>query len=278
MTVCKQPQNDAGQHVESFEIETTPGSVLHDYEDCFGNAACFFDIPGEHQELLVDARSIVGIHPPKQKPDEESPGWDALSGLESGNLWHFLNPTPLTEPTPLLASFAKEQKIKRLSTPLASLKRLSHQLNEAIAYDSEATLVTSTADHALEERRGVCQDYAHIMLAITRGWGVPSRYVSGYLHAERPEDPDARMARGSHAWVECLLPGIGWVGFDPTNDSMPGERHVRVATGRDYRDVPPTRGTFRGAVEQELEVSVSISRLRPDSHSEDEAWPEFANT
>ncbi len=275
MTLYKQPKGDASQHVETFDIRTSPRAVLHPYEDCFGNAACFFDIPGEHDELRVEAQSVVAIHPREQDIEEASPGWDAMVTLESGGLWHFLNPTPLTAPTALLASFVKEHGIERRDTPLASLRRLTRKLHETIAYDPGATLVHSPVDHALENRRGVCQDYAHIMLAVVRGWGIPARYISGYLHVENPDDPDARMARGSHAWVECLLPGVGWIGFDPTNDTVPSGRHIRVATGRDYRDVPPTRGTFRGTADQTLQVSVSIGQLSPESRNDDGTWPEF---
>ncbi len=275
MTLYKQPRSDASQHVETFEIRTSPRAGLHDYEDCFGNAACFFDIPGEHQELRVEAQSVVAVHRQEQDPDLESPGWDAMTGLESGSLWHFLNPTPLTAPTPRLAAFVKEHGIERLDTPLDSLRLLARRLHETIAYDPGATMVHSPVDHALETGRGVCQDHAHLMLAVARSWGVPARYASGYLHVERPDDPDALMARGSHAWVECLLPNLGWIGFDPTNDTMPSGRHIRVATGRDYQDVPPTRGTFRGTAAQTLEVSVGVKALSSESRNDDGTWPEF---
>ena len=98
------------------------------------------------------------------------------------------------------------------------------------------------------------------MLAIVRGWGIPAQYVSGYLFPVH-KGREQVMAQASHAWIECLLPGLGWVGADPTNNTVSPRHHVRVASGRDYRDVPPTRGTFRGAAQQELEVVVRISML-----------------
>ncbi len=275
MTVHKQPRNDVSQYVESFEIHTTPRAVVTDFEDCFGNPAAFFDVPGEHRTLEVEARSVVALRPRELNLDDRTPGWDAMEGLRVSDVWHFLNPTPLTAPTALLAPFLKEHGIDRRETPLASLRNLATSLHGAITYDPGATQVHSAAHDALEDRRGVCQDFAHIMLAVARGWGIPARYTSGYLHVEKADDPDARMARVSHAWVECLLPGLGWVGFDPTNDSTADRRHIRVAAGRDYRDVPPTRGTFRGTADQTLEVSVTIGEIPPDSRS-DGAWPEAA--
>ena len=112
----------------------------------------------------------------------------------------------------------------------------------------------------LRERRGVCQDFAHIMIAIARAWGVPTRYVSGYMYHRGNKDRSG--ADATHAWVEAYLPSLGWVGFDPTNNILAGERHVRAAVGRDYADVPPTRGTYKGVAESELSIAVASSRPR----------------
>src|SRR5260370_971135 len=110
----------------------------------------------------------------------------------------------------------------------------------------------------LKERRGVCQDFAHIMTTLVRELRIACRYVSGYLF-HRAEDQDRSAADATHAWVEALLPGLGWVGFDPTNNLVAGERHIRVAIGRDYGDVPPTRGVFKGEAKSELSVAVQVS-------------------
>jgi transglutaminase-like putative cysteine protease len=131
-------------------------------------------------------------------------------------------------------------------------------------YRRNATRVDSPIDEALESRRGVCQDFAHIMIALGRHLGVPCRYVSGYLFQQ--SDREVRSTDGAtHAWVEALLPGMGWVGFDPTNDMVAGDRHIRVAIGRDYADVPPTRGVFKGlsAVKSELAVAVAVGTAQP---------------
>jgi transglutaminase-like putative cysteine protease len=114
----------------------------------------------------------------------------------------------------------------------------------------------------------VCQDFAHIMIAIARQWKIPARYVSGYLHHNRSQK-DRSGDDATHAWVEAYLPSLGWIGFDPTNDIMAAERHIRVAVGRDYADVPPTRGTFKGAAESELAIAVSVQPTQaPVRHEE----------
>jgi transglutaminase-like putative cysteine protease len=140
---------------------------------------------------------------------------------------------------------------------LSALKRLNNVIFGAFDYEIGVTQVHSPIEQALCVRRGVCQDFAHIMIAIARGWGVPARYVSGYFYHRR-QDKDRSGEDATHAWVEAYLPSFGWVGFDPTNNIMAGERHIRAAVGRDYADVPPTRGTFKGDADSELAVAVTV--------------------
>ena len=138
------------------------------------------------------------------------------------------------------------------------MRRLNYALFHAFHYAPSHTKVDSPIDDALKARVGVCQDLAHIMIALARRIGIPCRYVSGYLSPGK--DSKDRSAQGAtHAWAEAYLPTLGWVGFDPTNDVLAAERHVRVAIGRDYADVPPTRGVFRGEARSELAVLVTVS-------------------
>jgi transglutaminase-like putative cysteine protease len=139
--------------------------------------------------------------------------------------------------------------------------------------------VNSPIEASLTSRQGVCQDFAHIMIAMVRRLRIPCRYVSGYLyHSDQNKDRSADGA--THAWVEALLPGFGWVGFDPTNNLMAGSRHIRTAVGRDYADVPPTLGTMKGRAETELQVRVRVipsqTLLPPDDDfAADEEWSLF---
>ena len=259
VTLYLEPRSDASQHLRSFQILTDPGAELGSYEDCFGNAVHFFDVPGEHEQLTVTSRSLVALH--ASDPDEANgAAWDDLKELQTPSTWHLLHPTPLTRPTAALDAFVARHGIERGETPLASIRELTSRIHEALDFERGQTRVDSPIDDALAAESGVCQDFSHIMLAIVRGWGIPAQYVSGYLFPVH-KGRELAMAQAGHAWIECLLPGLGWIGADPTNNTVSPRHHVRVATGRDYRDVPPTRGTFRGTAQQELEVVVKISML-----------------
>ena len=132
-------------------------------------------------------------------------------------------------------------------------------VHQDFEYVPKSTRVDSPIDDALTARKGVCQDFAHVMIAIVRRLGLPARYVSGYI-AQRPTgDRPGLVASATHAWVEVLFPEVGWVGFDPTNNSEAEGRHIRVAIGRDYADVPPTRGVFKGNSASQLAVSVEVT-------------------
>ena len=137
------------------------------------------------------------------------------------------------------------------------LREINGALHDAFDYAPQTTKVDSLIDDALRTRKGVCQDFAHIMIALVRALGIPCRYVSGYLF-HRLETQDRSAQDATHAWVEALLPGLGWVGFDPTNNLLACERHIRTAIGRDYADVPPTRGIFKGEAESDLSVAVQV--------------------
>jgi transglutaminase-like putative cysteine protease len=122
-----------------------------------------------------------------------------------------------------------------------------------------STKVDSPIAEALETRQGVCQDFAHIMIALVRGVKIPCRYVSGYMFHRDDTERDRSLEGASHAWIEALVPRLGWVAFDPTNNLVGGDRHIRVAIGRDYADVPPTRGVYKGEAQSELSVAVTVS-------------------
>jgi transglutaminase-like putative cysteine protease len=158
----------------------------------------------------------------------------------------------------LLTKLAKELDLRRRKDPLELLQELNRKLYESFDYAPNTTKVDSLIDEALESRRGVCQDFAHIMIALLRELKIPCRYVSGYLyHADKSHDRSP--AGATHAWVEAYLGDAGWVAFDPTNDLVGCDRHIRVAVGRDYADVPPTRGVYKGEAESELRVMVAVS-------------------
>jgi transglutaminase-like putative cysteine protease len=158
-----------------------------------------------------------------------------------------------------LDSLAMEFDVRRRDDPLMVLQKLNQQIYDYFDYKPKSTKVDSPIDLALGTKAGVCQDFAHIMIALVRSkLQIPCRYVSGYLfHGE--SDTDRSVSSATHAWVEALIPPLGWVGFDPTNWLVAGDRHIRTAIGRDYADVPPTHGIFRGRVASELTVAVRVT-------------------
>jgi transglutaminase-like putative cysteine protease len=258
MEVRMQPRTEGGQHCLWFDLVVKPRTSLTSYRDQLGNLIHHFDVPSHHTNLAIKAEAVVEIAPvvlPESLPPE---AWGELDALVAdGDYWEMLMPSRFAAPTESLRKLARELKIRRRDDPLSLLRELTARLRDAFEYAPQSTEVDSPIDLALKERRGVCQDFAHIMTAMARELRIPCRYVSGYLF-HGVEDQDRSAADATHAWVEARLPGLGWVGFDPTNNLIVGERHIRVAIGRDYGDVPPTRGVFKGKAKSELSVAVKV--------------------
>jgi len=210
--------------------------------------------------LKITAESTVEIAPPPPLPEAlNASAWEALDAInQSGEYWDYLTPSEYTFKTELLAELSRELKVERRGDPLNLLREINAAIYERFDYAPQTTSVDSPIDEALLARKGVCQDFAHIMITLVRGLGIPCRYVSGYLfHEGNGHERSASSA--THAWVEAFLPELGWVGFDPTNNLVASERHIRTAIGRDYADVPPTRGVFKGIAQSELSVGVQVS-------------------
>ncbi len=215
------------------------------------------DIPNSHNQLTITAQALVDVTAPSPLPEALTPqAWDELDALTgSDDYWDTLMPSRFANPSELLYELAHELDVRRRDDPLTVLRDLNSAIYRTFEYSPKTTRVDSPIDEALSLRKGVCQDLAHIMITLARHLQIPCRYVSGYLY--RGEGRSTGEA--THAWVEAYLPDLGWVGFDPTNNTVTDERHVRVAIGRDYADVPPTRGVFRGKAESELAVTVRIA-------------------
>ena len=265
MEVWMQPQKGARQRLVSFELELDPPAQLFSYADAFGNAVYHFDVPQPHDRLNIIARSAVETQPAAVLPDALDMGeWDRLkSDFVRGENFDFLRHHGFAVETEALKAFVAEKDIERLRArdPLSAVRELSTIIYQSFEYESGVTNAESPIDVSLEVRKGVCQDFTHIMIAICRSWGIPARYVSGYLFTDRKagdrSDPDA-----THAWVEVFLPSTRWIGLDPTNNVIAGERHIAAAVGRDYNDVPPSRGVYKGEADSELAVGVSVRRAR----------------
>lgn len=262
MELRMHPRNDALQRCVRFNLEVRPKAKTFSYRDYLGNVLHSFNIPGAHDHMAVKTEALVEVKTPAPLPDAlHEDAWAELeSQARDRDLYDLLLASHFTEPTELLAQFAQEIGWGRDADPLSALRRLNSAIYQAFDYQQNVTKVDSPIDVALAARRGVCQDFTHIMLALARQVGIPSRYVSGYLF-HRQDQHDRSDADASHAWVECWLPSLGWVGFDPTNNLIVTDRHIRVSVGSDYASSSPARGVYYGTTETTLEVRVKVAEL-----------------
>jgi transglutaminase-like putative cysteine protease len=255
------PRSDHNQRCLTFHLSVSPRCRVFSYRDHLANHVHHFDIPGQHGQLVIVAESFVEIQPFAPIPSFLAPdAWAELDAIvEQGDYCEMLFPSEFCEPTSLLDQLASDLDVRRRDDPLMVLHELNEKIYRYFDYVPKSTKVDSPIDVALTSRKGVCQDFAHIMTTLVRSkLRIPCRYVSGYLyHGQSDKDRSANSA--THAWIEVLLPQLGWVGFDPTNWLVAGDRHIRTAIGRDYADVPPTHGMFRGRAASELTVAVRVT-------------------
>jgi transglutaminase-like putative cysteine protease len=242
------PAHQDGQRCSSFALVTDPRGVsIADYLDRFGNTVHHFDVLESHAGLRVTARSEVWT--PEQFLDDEA----APSRLDR---WDLLQPSRYVPLEGSIAALAAE--VEPNGATLATALALMHAVRARMTYETGSTDVQTLADEALRAGHGVCQDFAHVLIGVCRLHGIPARYVSGYLFdVDRAGETDS----ASHAWVDVWDPERGWVSLDPTHDREQTDHYVRVGVGRDYADVPPTRGVYKGSSNEELEVSVRIREL-----------------
>lgn len=254
MELRMEPRSEGIQRCLGFNLTLVPNAQAHIYRDYLGNVVHHFDIPAPHRTLMITSEAQVEMKDAPELPESLPPeAWDAI---ESD--YDMLAASLFTHPSPLLDDLALELGVQRRDDPLSLVRELNAAIYTKFEYGQDVTKVDSPIDDALKARKGVCQDFTHIMLALLRPLGIPCRYVSGYLYHGNTKS--ARSAEdASHAWLEVLLPDLGWVGFDPTNNLIAGSKHIRVAIGRDYADVPPTRGVFKGNANTELSVGVGVS-------------------
>ncbi len=255
------PRSDQNQRCLTFHLSVSPRCRVFSYRDHLANQVHHFDIPGQHGQLVIVAESLVEVQPAPQIPTSLAPdAWDELDSMvEQGDYWELLLPSEFATSTPALDALAEELDMRRRDDPLMVLHQLNEQIYNHFEYVPKSTKVDSPIDLALLTHAGVCQDFAHIMITLVRTkLRIPCRYVSGYLfHGHKDHDRSVNSA--THAWVEVLMPQLGWVGFDPTNWLIAGDRHIRTAIGRDYADVPPTHGIFRGRANSDLTVAVRVT-------------------
>jgi len=261
------PRARKNQTILEFDLEVTPtpDSVLT-REDYFGNEVTFFSIAEPHRELIITSRCLANLEPAAPPALDLSPPWEQVRDEvvkadtpETFEAVQFIFESPSIRFGPALAQFAAHS-----FTPgrpfLSAAGDLSRRIFTEFHYDKKATTIGTPVDEVLESRRGVCQDFAHLMIACLRSLKLPARYVSGYVRT----GGDFAGEEASHAWVSVWCPVFGWQDFDPTNNVMPRGEHFTVAWGRDYSDVSPVKGVALGGGEQVISVSVDVSPQASD--------------
>jgi len=240
-------------------VTAGPGVPVWTYNDYWGTFVSVFDLPEAHDDLVIRAIATVETEPFGGIPAAvERPSWRELGEKSAdGRLLEFLLPTPLTTVTGEISSAAIAE-IASLS-PDAAAGAISDRVREHVTYMPGATGVRTNAQEAWDKGQGVCQDMAQLTVALMHAAGLPARYVSGYLHPDPKAEPGSTAIGQSHAWVEYWAGS--WTPLDPTSGAAVGERHVVVARGRDYTDVPPLKGIYHGPTGGDMTVTVEVTRL-----------------
>ena len=239
MEVRMHPRSEHMQRCFTFQLSVSPRARIFAYSDHLGNHVHHFDIPASHGHLTIVADALIEVDPPINLPATLGvEAWQELDEMiEREDYWDMLRPSHFARPSPELDELAKEfgAHYRDGRDPLELLLLLNKSVYNSFQYKKQSTSVDSPIEDALRSRQGVCQDFAHIMIALIRNLRIPCRYVSGYLYHDTSH-LDRSAEGATHAWLEALLPGLGWIGFDPTNNLLAGERHIRTAIGRDYAD------------------------------------------
>ena len=261
------PREGARQRVlrHGLLIEPAPSAQVERF-DYFGNSTTILTVDDEHTELVIHARSTVEVRAPDLPIPALSAPWEAVASrarrskgeIDVGVL-QFVSASRHTRIGAEVLSYARPSFPPQRPILDATLD-LTRRIYVDFTFDSTATDISTPVSHVLQERRGVCQDFAHLALTCLRGLGLPARYVSGYLLTYPP--PGMQKLQGSdasHAWISVWAPEVGWVDFDPTNGVIPTDEHVTVACGRDYDDVSPISGVLLGGGRQTMVVAVDVS-------------------
>jgi len=262
------PRTTENQTCTQYGLTIEPEPTLRkERADYFGNELCMFSIQGPHQVLSITTQSEVNVVAPPSTA-LGGPPWEEVAELFTDPVspqvvkpYEFVFDSPQVRAAAELAAYAQES-FPANQPLLRGARELTRRLCTDFKYDPRATTVATPLEEVWQNRRGVCQDFAHLGIACLRSIGLPARYVSGYLRTLPPKgQPRLVGADASHAWFAVFCSGVGWVDFDPTNNCRPGEEHISVAYGRDFSDVSPVAGILTGGGRHEVKVSVDVLAL-----------------
>lgn len=249
-----QPFSDEWQTVDHFLLKVLPAARLRHHHDFYSNVVHHFEISELHSSLLVESQLQVTLKPRPQLALDATPFPLNRIGeaARETRVFDFLQESRFVELSPEFWRMAIDAT-QGVTDTWQAAQSLMRSVYGGFKYEPNSTGVHTHARDVLREKRGVCQDFAHVMLSLCRALKIPALYVSGYLATE--------IASATHAWVEVLIPGVGWQPLDPTHNCQPGETYVKIAVGRDYADVAPVTGQYKGTTDRQMQVRVSIKQL-----------------
>jgi transglutaminase-like putative cysteine protease len=258
------PRPSPGQTVLDHHLSIDPAPEFSvSRTDYFGNPVTLFSISQPHRELTITSRCALDLTASSTPELQLSQPWESVREQARGRAFaedfeasQFVFESPHVSLGEAFAAYSAPSFTAGRPI-LDAANDLSRRIFEEFKYDKRATTISTPIDEVLKSRHGVCQDFAHLMIACLRSLELPARYVSGYLRS----DAKLKGAEASHAWVSVWCPVLGWQGFDPTNNTMPHGRHVTLAWGRDYSDVTPVKGVALGGGEHVISVSVDVSPI-----------------
>ncbi|MGJ8697431.1 MAG: transglutaminase family protein [Verrucomicrobiaceae bacterium] len=255
------PRDDAGQVCKSCIVSVVPPVKLNPYVDLNGNRAHHFEVPEPHRRLVIEARMRMETAPSIEIEDlPYGVEMSTLKELEKKDECRpFLQSSPYVDVNPEVWREAVDI-MDESSDVFQTSYAIMAFIFGSYSYDPGATVVTTHANEVIRKRHGVCQDFAHAMVALCRSLGIPARYVSGYFF-DATRDSSLRGSEATHAWVEVYVEGHGWIGLDPTNNKVIDDTYIVLATGRDYSDVAPVSGSYYGGGTSGLKVHVAVRRV-----------------
>jgi len=247
-----QPLSNEQQTVESFLLKVLPTTRLRHYHDFYSNCVHHFEIPEPHSTLTIESRLKVTTQTNHRLPSgARVADMSRLpEAMQQGRCYDFIQASRYVEVSPEVWRLAVDAT-QGESDVWQRARRLMQSVNAMLAYEPNSTHAHTHMREAIAQRRGVCQDFAHVLLGLCRSLQIPALYVSGYLATQ--------TASATHAWTEVFVPGIGWQGLDPTHNCQPNEAYIKIGVGRDYADVAPVTGTYKGTTDRTLSVEVKIA-------------------
>jgi transglutaminase-like putative cysteine protease len=263
------PRNTDKQTCKAFNIIISPlPEVLEEHVDFFGNKLYYFVVEQEHEELTVTVRSQVEkITSPDVKSTYSDQSWEMVRDILLASTGEFMeekqftHPTEITATTPEIKNYA-ERSFTTGKPLFEAVYDLIKRIYTDFKFTPGFTTVSTPLSVVMKERKGVCQDFAHLAISCIHSMGLPARYVSGYLETLAPAGKEKLTGvDASHAWISVFIPGMGWVDFDPTNNQLATEQYITIGWGRDYFDIIPLKGVIMSSSSHELTVSVDVKRM-----------------